>query len=85
MPTASEGNQAFVLFACDQRVAMRQGSSTLYWLLADHLGSTSLATNDSGAVHSRQLYYPYCQASAENNYHSSHFAGLYSRIPLAQS
>ena len=31
-----------------QRIAMRQGSSTLYWVLGDHLGSTSLTLNSSG-------------------------------------
>jgi len=31
------------------RVAMRQGSSTYYWLLGDHLGSTTVTANSSGA------------------------------------
>jgi RHS repeat-associated protein len=44
-----------------QRVAMRQGSTVSY-LHGDHLGSTSVASvasNGSGALYSRQLYYPY--------------------------
>ena len=43
------------------RVAMRVGSSTVYWLLGDHLGSASLATNSSGGViaNSSTRYYPY--------------------------
>ncbi len=42
----------------DQRVAMRQGN-TLYYLHTDHLGSTSLVTNDQGGEVARQRYYPY--------------------------
>jgi RHS repeat-associated protein len=45
-----------------KRVAMRvdeDGESEVYYLHGDHLGSTSLTTNDSGAVVARQLYHPY--------------------------
>jgi RHS repeat-associated protein len=45
-------------YAAGQRVAMRQGSEVTY-LHGDHLGSTSLATNASGAKVARVLYYPY--------------------------
>jgi hypothetical protein len=38
-----------------QRVAMRK-NGTLYYLLADHLGSTSLTTNTSGALVSELRY-----------------------------
>jgi RHS repeat-associated protein len=41
------------------RVAMRQGSSTLNYLLSDHLGSTSLATDSSGAEVGELRYYAY--------------------------
>jgi len=41
-----------------QRVAMREGD-VVYYLHGDHLGSTSVASSDSGALHSRQGYYPY--------------------------
>ena len=44
-------------FAGAQRVAMRSGS-TLYYLLADHLGSTSLTTNTSGAPVAEMRYKP---------------------------
>ncbi len=37
------------------RIGMRQGS-TLYWLLADHLGSTSVTANASGGLYGRLLY-----------------------------
>ena len=37
------------------RVAMRKGS-TFYWLLSDHLGSTSKVATAAGALHSQQLY-----------------------------
>ena len=41
-----------------KRVAMRQGSTVTY-LHGDHLGSTSVASNASGALVSRQTYFPY--------------------------
>jgi RHS repeat-associated protein len=37
-------------YAGDQRVAMRQGSSTVYWLLGDHLGSTAITASSSGST-----------------------------------
>ena len=45
-------------YAGGQRIAMRKGS-VVYYLHGDHLGSTSLTTNASGAEVARQLYYPY--------------------------
>jgi hypothetical protein len=44
-------------FAGAQRVAIRSGS-TLSYLLADHLGSTSLTTNTSGAPVAEMRYKP---------------------------
>lgn len=41
-----------------QRVAMKQGS-TLTYLHGDHLGSTSVASTDTGGFHSRQTYYAF--------------------------
>lgn len=37
---------------------MRKGG-VVYYLLGDHLGSTSLVLNAGGTVHSRARYYPY--------------------------
>jgi hypothetical protein len=45
-------------YAGGERVAMRSGS-TLYFLLGDHLGSTSVTATSSGSLHSRQLYKPW--------------------------
>jgi RHS repeat-associated protein len=45
-------------YAAGQRVAMRQ-DGVVYYLHADHLGSTSLATDASGQPLARVLYYPY--------------------------
>jgi RHS repeat-associated protein len=42
-----------------QRVAMRGPDDALTWLHADHLGSTSLATDAGGGEAARQLYYPF--------------------------
>jgi hypothetical protein len=44
----STGQETRYYFFGAQRIAMRQGSSTVYWLLGDHLGSTSLTLNSSG-------------------------------------
>jgi RHS repeat-associated protein len=41
-----------------QRVAIRKGS-TLYYELADHLGSASVTTDSSGNNMTRQNYYPF--------------------------
>jgi RHS repeat-associated protein/uncharacterized repeat protein (TIGR01451 family) len=41
-----------------QRVAMRSWDE-VYYLHGDHLGSTTLTTDGSGAVVARQLYHPY--------------------------
>jgi RHS repeat-associated protein len=40
------------------RVAMRE-AGTLYWLLTDHLGSTSKAANSDGSFNSEQMYKPF--------------------------
>jgi hypothetical protein len=42
----------------DQRVAMRRGD-VVYYLNGDHLGSTSLTTDPSGAVIAETRYLPY--------------------------
>jgi RHS repeat-associated protein len=42
-----------------QRVAMRQPDDEVVWLHGDHLGSTSLTTNESMQVVARQLYKPF--------------------------
>jgi RHS repeat-associated protein len=41
-----------------KRVAMRSGGQ-VYYLHGDHLGSTSLTTDENGEVVSRQLYHPF--------------------------
>jgi hypothetical protein len=42
-------------YAGSQRVAMRQ-NGVLYYLLSDHLGSTSIVANSSGSRYSEQRY-----------------------------
>jgi hypothetical protein len=44
-------------YAGSQRVAMRKGSSTLYYLLGDHLGSTSITANSNGTLYTEQRYH----------------------------
>jgi RHS repeat-associated protein len=46
-------------YAGGQRVAMRQGSSTLYFLLTDHLGSTAVTATSSGGFSAEMRYYPW--------------------------
>jgi len=41
-----------------RRIALKEGSA-VYYLHADHLGSASLATNNSQGVVAEQRYYPY--------------------------
>jgi RHS repeat-associated protein len=47
-----------------QRVAMRR-NGVLTYLHGDHLGSTSLVTNDAGGFVARVLYYPYGETRYE--------------------
>jgi hypothetical protein len=51
-------------YAGGKPIAMRvmppnDNTGTLYYLHADHLGSTSVTTNASAGVVARQWYYPY--------------------------
>ena len=48
-----------VIYSDGQRVAMRQGSSTLYYLLTDHLGSTAVTATSGGGWYSELRYYPW--------------------------
>jgi len=46
-------------YAGGQRVALRQGSSTLYFLLTDHLGSTAVTATSGGGLYGELRYYPW--------------------------
>jgi RHS repeat-associated protein len=48
-------------FAGSQRVAMRKNGGAPTWFIADHLGSTSLALDNSGneIAGTREKYYPF--------------------------
>ncbi len=46
-------------YAGSTRVAMRTGSSKLNYLLGDHLGSTAITTDSSGANPAEIRYYPW--------------------------
>jgi hypothetical protein len=43
-------------YAGGARLAMRSGADDLVWLVGDHLGSTSIAVNNSSGQTERQLY-----------------------------
>jgi len=42
-----------------KRVAMKSGTTPPYYLVGDHLGSTSAVLNNDGTLHSWQTYYPF--------------------------
>jgi RHS repeat-associated protein len=46
------------IFAGDNRIAMKTGS-TVYYYHTDHLGSSSVMTDSLGAKHDEMYYYPY--------------------------
>ena len=46
-------------YAGSTRVAMRTGSSTINYLLGDHLGSQAITTNSSGVKSAEIRYYPW--------------------------
>ncbi|MCC6187905.1 MAG: hypothetical protein IT318_02640, partial [Anaerolineales bacterium] len=46
-------------YAGGQRIAERVGDSTLYFLLDDHLGSTSITANSRGALVAEVRYLPW--------------------------
>jgi len=48
--TGSASTMKKYYYAGGARVAMRQGSSTLYWLLSDHLGSTAITVDSAGTA-----------------------------------
>jgi len=51
-------------YAGATRVAMREGSSSVYYLLGDHLGSTSVVTDPGGAILSATRYDPWGELRA---------------------
>ena len=51
-------------YAGGQRVAIRNGSSTVNYLFGDHLGSTSITADSSGARAAELMYKPF----GENRY-----------------
>jgi RHS repeat-associated protein len=53
-------NSPFTISYIDTRVAMRQGD-VVHFLHSDHLGSTSLTTDATGAVVAQTRYLPYGQ------------------------
>jgi len=46
-------------YAGSTRVAMRRGTSSVYWLLGDHLGSQAITADGSGVKISEVRYYPW--------------------------
>jgi hypothetical protein len=45
-------------FVSGKRIAM-DGEGVVQWLVGDHLGSTSLVTDDQGSVVAESRHYPY--------------------------
>jgi RHS repeat-associated protein len=46
-------------YAAGQRVALRKGDGTLYYLLTDHLGSTAITATSGGSFSAELRYYPW--------------------------
>jgi RHS repeat-associated protein len=46
-------------YAARQRVALRKGDGTLYFLLTDHLGSTAITATSGGGFSAELRYYPW--------------------------
>ena len=57
--TSTMNIRAWYYYAGGTRVAMRTGSSTINYLLGDHLGSTAITTNSSGVKSAEIRYYPW--------------------------
>ena len=57
--TGSTSTMKKYYYAGGTRVAMRTGSSTINYLLGDHLGSTAITTNSSGVKSAEIRYYPW--------------------------
>jgi len=57
--TGSTSNMKKYYYAGATRVAMRTGSSTINYLLGDHLGSQAITTNSSGVKSAEVRYYPW--------------------------
>jgi RHS repeat-associated protein len=54
--TGSTSTMVKYYYAAGQRAAMRVGSSTVYYLLGDHLGSTAITANSSGGEYGELRY-----------------------------
>ncbi len=63
-------------YAGATRVAMRTGSSTINYLLGDHLGSQAITTNSSGVKSAEIRYYPW-----GNTRYTSGSICLYIKLP----
>ena len=57
--TGSTSTMKKYYYAGETRVAMRTGSSTLNFLLGDHLGSTAITANSNGVKSGEIMYYPW--------------------------
>jgi len=57
--SGSTGTMKKYYYAGGTRVAERVGSSSLYWLLSDHLGSTSITATSSGSIVGELRYKPW--------------------------
>ena len=48
-----------IIYSAGQRVALRKGDGTLYFLLTDHLGSTAITATSSRGRDAELRYYPW--------------------------
>jgi len=57
--TGSTATMVKYYYAGNNRVAMRRGTSSVYYLLADHLGSQAITADTNGSKISEVRYYPW--------------------------
>jgi RHS repeat-associated protein len=55
----SDGTYVKYYSALGRRIAMRDNAGVVHYILADHLGSSTVITNSTGAVVGTMKYYPY--------------------------
>jgi uncharacterized protein RhaS with RHS repeats len=55
----SDGTYVKYYSALGRRIAMRDNTGVVHYVLADHLGSSTVVTSSTGAVVGTMKYYPY--------------------------
>lgn len=65
-------------FANNERVARKDPDGSVYYYYGDHLGSTSIVTDETGALSEKRNYYPY---GSVNNLTCFNWTSRYVKVP----